>query len=361
MSCVRAPLVRRPRKEWLSRLVRGGLFFAPRLPTASLVCCLTLLFLLGGAPGGQARPGKASKRSEKPEKEPHKVGVIVVLGKGHPLEARPGPGMVERVRTAVEAFREGRAGKLLFCGGYTSGHISEAEEMAIMAMTLGVPRKAVLLENRSMTTGENAEGAANILRPRKFRSALLVSHADHLERALKDFRKAQAAKRIYPLSVPQELPKRSFPEIPAELRQAAFDAVVVHGPDRDPKRQEMLEPGPQVRSLAFTLGAFAAAGLDETPVLLWSKPQSEFSLTMPELMGLAAAAYGFPLAKVLHSSGRRFGPGPTDLFEILAAQGWKKVLVLYPPALSRRLDDILAQYAEKGLEVIHFQAFSAPK
>jgi hypothetical protein len=269
--------------------------------------------------------------------------------------------MVERVRTAVEAFRDGRASKLLFCGGYTSGHISEAEEMAVMALTLGVPLKAVLLEKTSMNTGENAEGAASILRPRSFRSALLVSHADHLDRALKDFRKAEAAKRIYPLPVPPVLPERRFPEVPAELRQADFDAVVVHGPDRDPKRQDMLEPGPQVRALAFTLGAFAAGGLDDTPVLLWSKPQSEFSLTMPELMGLAAAAYGFPLAKVIHAGGRRFGPGPTDLFEIIAAQGWKKVLVLYPPALARRLDDILAQYAEKGLEVVHFQAFSAPK
>ncbi len=363
MKRVRTPLVRTPQTERLSRSCRGGLFFALRWPWPRflLVTLLALACCLGGPGGAEARPGKQAKKARQQQSAPKKVGVIVVLGQGHKLEARPGAGMVERVRTAVEAFHQGRAGKLLFCGGYTTGHLSEAEEMAVMAMTLGVPRKAVLLETRSQTTTENAAEAAAILRPRSFRTALLVSHKDHLERALKNFQKAKAAKQIFPLPVPEELPQRKFPELGPELRQAAFDAVVVHGPDRDPKRKDMLEPGPQVRSLAFTLGAFAANGLDQTPVLLWSKAQSEFSLTIPELLGLAAAAYGFPLGKVIYSAGRRYGEARTDLFEICAQQGWKKVLLVYPAPLARRLEDLKAQYAEKGLEVLTFEALPAPK
>ena len=62
--------------------------------------------------------------------------------------------------------------------------------MADLAVELGVPRSAILLEEDSLRTHESAINSAIILRARGMKSALLVSSPIHLLRARLAFQAA---------------------------------------------------------------------------------------------------------------------------------------------------------------------------
>lgn len=97
-----------------------------------------------------------------------------------------------RVPVAVDAYRAGRAGKIMLCGGavreFPDGTCSEAEQMRKAALELGVAEKDIILENASQNTVENMRFALVELQ-RAFlldqvRSALLVTTAYHMRRSL---------------------------------------------------------------------------------------------------------------------------------------------------------------------------------
>jgi uncharacterized SAM-binding protein YcdF (DUF218 family) len=62
--------------------------------------------------------------------------------------------------------------------------------MQQIALSRGVPERALLVETRSDNTVENAREAARLLRPRGVREVLLVSDRSHLPRATLLFRLA---------------------------------------------------------------------------------------------------------------------------------------------------------------------------
>jgi uncharacterized SAM-binding protein YcdF (DUF218 family) len=68
---------------------------------------------------------------------------------------------------AAELFHQGLAPMILFSGGtgrLTEGWTeSEAEQFAARAFQLGVPREAILIENRSTNTGENIRFSRELL------------------------------------------------------------------------------------------------------------------------------------------------------------------------------------------------------
>ena len=97
-----------------------------------------------------------------------------------------------RVPVAVDAYRAGRAGKIMLCGGavreFPDGTCSEAEQMRKAALELGVAEKDIILENASQNTVENMRFALVELQ-RAFlldqvRSVLLVTTAYHMRRSL---------------------------------------------------------------------------------------------------------------------------------------------------------------------------------
>ena len=67
--------------------------------------------------------------------------------------------------------------------GGGSGPVPEAEIMQQIALSHGVPERALLVETQSDNTVENAREAARLLRPRGVREVLLVSDRSHLPRA----------------------------------------------------------------------------------------------------------------------------------------------------------------------------------
>ena len=114
--------------------------------------------------------------------------VIVVLG-ARVLEGGVASGPLRsRVERAVELYRSGLADTLLFSGGVGGFPPSEARVARNIAVSLGVPEEACILEEESHSTAENARFSAQILRGRGVRRVLLVSDPYHLFRARQNFR-----------------------------------------------------------------------------------------------------------------------------------------------------------------------------
>ena len=94
-----------------------------------------------------------------------------------------------RTTCGVDLYQQGYASKILLTGG-DSSLIGTGPKVAVQmkrwAIRLGVPEQAILTEEDSRTTYENAIGAKRVLGPA---SILLVSSASHLPRATALFTK----------------------------------------------------------------------------------------------------------------------------------------------------------------------------
>lgn len=109
--------------------------------------------------------------------------VIIVLGARVEPDGQPGPDLRVRTLHAVSLFRQGLAPYLLCTGGYRDDRLSAAAVACHLAEALGVPADRILLADGSMTTREDAASAAALMAAHGWRTAILVSHPLHLERA----------------------------------------------------------------------------------------------------------------------------------------------------------------------------------
>ena len=120
------------------------------------------------------------------QREPSSGGydAIVVLG------CRVGPGgvaslaLARRTKHAVALYRRGLAPTLVFTGGVGEHPPSEAQVAAGLAAEWGVPREAMVLEETSTSTEENASRARELLDADRI---LLVTDAYHTFRAKRVF------------------------------------------------------------------------------------------------------------------------------------------------------------------------------
>jgi len=120
---------------------------------------------------------------------------IVVLGGGAAGKGtlRPSDELtdlsIQRTICGVNLFARGFAPRILFSGGDATiigSGPKEALEMKRTAQRLGVPEEAILMEDQSRTTYENALATKRLLGQA---SILLVTSARHIPRALGLFRK----------------------------------------------------------------------------------------------------------------------------------------------------------------------------
>jgi uncharacterized SAM-binding protein YcdF (DUF218 family) len=110
--------------------------------------------------------------------------VIVVLGAGLRRDGRPGPAIIRRGEHAAALYAEGYAPRLICSGGYAMArNRSEAEACREVLMAHGVPEDAILLEERSRSTEENALYTREIMDANGWGTALVVSDGYHLLRA----------------------------------------------------------------------------------------------------------------------------------------------------------------------------------
>jgi len=87
-----------------------------------------------------------------------------------------------RIKSAVRAYRQGRARVLLFSGGAAHSPHVEADVMADLAVRNGVPESAIVREGRAMTTWQNLRFAKRLMAARGLRTHLFISTSDHLPR-----------------------------------------------------------------------------------------------------------------------------------------------------------------------------------
>jgi len=108
---------------------------------------------------------------------------IVVLGAQVTADGEAGPDLSSRTQHGVALFRQGLAPFLICTGGYEGDRLSAAAVCRRLAVSQGIPADRVLLAEGSMTTWDDARTAAKLMREFGWRSATLVSHPLHLERA----------------------------------------------------------------------------------------------------------------------------------------------------------------------------------
>ena len=119
---------------------------------------------------------------------PRQADVIVVFAGGAGESAQAGGGYQERVKQAVDLYQAGYAPRLVFSSGFVYA-FKEAEIMRGLAVDLGVPVDAIVLEERAANTYQSVIYARDIAHRYDARRVLLVSSPYHMRRALLTWQK----------------------------------------------------------------------------------------------------------------------------------------------------------------------------
>jgi len=111
---------------------------------------------------------------------------VVVAGCRVQPGGRPSLALARRTRRAVELWRAGLAREIITTGGVGHWPPAEAVVAADLARSLGVPASALVIEDRSTSTEENARFAAERSAARRI---WLVTDSYHVFRAERVFRR----------------------------------------------------------------------------------------------------------------------------------------------------------------------------
>jgi len=127
--------------------------------------------------------------------------VLIVLGAEELGDGTLGPSSYWRAVYAVRAYRTGNIRRVVTSGGRLGSAQSPslAQSMADFMVGLGVPREAIVTEDRSTSTRENALWTAEIVRQWPGRKVLLTSDV-HMHRARGAF--ARAGVDVIPDPIP---------------------------------------------------------------------------------------------------------------------------------------------------------------
>jgi uncharacterized SAM-binding protein YcdF (DUF218 family) len=117
--------------------------------------------------------------------------VIIVLGAGLRADNTPGPALVRRAAHAAHLWQTGYAPVIICSGGKPGIRTrSEADACAELLRADGVPAEAIVLEDRSRSTEENAFESKIVMDANSWQTAIVVSDKYHLFRAYRLFRNA---------------------------------------------------------------------------------------------------------------------------------------------------------------------------
>ncbi len=128
---------------------------------------------------------------------------IVVLGAKVRADGSAGLGLQRRVLHAARLYKKGMADSIITTGGVGTYPPAEAEVAAKLLVQHGVPRSAIVLENKSTSTWENATYATQICRNKGWKKVLLVSDPFHLWRAERNFTKCGLQVASSPVALEQ--------------------------------------------------------------------------------------------------------------------------------------------------------------
>jgi uncharacterized SAM-binding protein YcdF (DUF218 family) len=128
-----------------------------------------------------------------------RADVAIVLGGAvsAPIPPRQTPELsaaADRVWQAAQLYRSGHVQRIIAVGGglpWGLQQTPEAEVIRQLLVELGVPRSSIQIGATSRNTYENAIETRTLMKEQPFATALLVTSAAHMPRALAVFRKAQ--------------------------------------------------------------------------------------------------------------------------------------------------------------------------
>lgn len=106
----------------------------------------------------------------------------VVFGAQVHDDGRISTSLRDRVVTAVALYDEGLVDRLVMSGGQGTAPVHEAVAMRDLALELGVPPEAVLVDMEGLSTDATVRDTAAIFRREGFSRVLAVSHFYHLAR-----------------------------------------------------------------------------------------------------------------------------------------------------------------------------------
>jgi vancomycin permeability regulator SanA len=143
---------------------------------------------------------------------------IVVFGARVYADGRLSDALADRVRTGCKLYLDGLADQMIFSGGPGDGHIHETEAMRKMAVGLGVPYHAIVLDRNGLNTQATVNNTSKIFERLAAERVLAVSHFYHLPRIKMSYQRRRwqvytvPAKETYLLT---EMPKYILREVAA--------------------------------------------------------------------------------------------------------------------------------------------------
>jgi uncharacterized SAM-binding protein YcdF (DUF218 family) len=121
--------------------------------------------------------------------DPERTALVVLAGglrtydRSVPPRERLDSGTTSRVLAASRLYHTHHFGLVILSGA----PVEEGIAMEDLITTLGVPRSVLVKESASLTTRQNAELCAPILRERGMEPVVLITSASHLGRAVEEF------------------------------------------------------------------------------------------------------------------------------------------------------------------------------
>ena len=117
--------------------------------------------------------------------EARRADAIVVLGAAQ-FSGQPSGVFEARLQHAVALWKEGLAPYLIVTGGKLPADVTtEAATARAWALANGVPKEAILSEDKGRNTLQSLDGVAGILRSHALRSVVFVSDRTHMLRVLR--------------------------------------------------------------------------------------------------------------------------------------------------------------------------------
>ena len=108
---------------------------------------------------------------------------IIVLGYPANADGTPSPEQRERVLEGVREYKAGVAPNIIMTGAAAHNQYIEADVMAQLARSQGVPASAILEDVQAQNTIQNIYYSAQIMHQHGMNSAEIVSSPSHLPRA----------------------------------------------------------------------------------------------------------------------------------------------------------------------------------
>lgn len=108
--------------------------------------------------------------------------VAVILGARAYADGRPSDALADRVRTGCDLYRAGLVHRLVMSGGPGDGRHHETEVMKTLAIKLGVPEQAILIDQNGVNTQATVENTQTLFDACGADRVLIVSHFYHLPR-----------------------------------------------------------------------------------------------------------------------------------------------------------------------------------